>query len=188
MLNVLRKRLTYPELKRTVREHAEAHKASVIVIEDKSSGTALIQDLIADGFNNIKRYEPHFNKEMRMYEQALAIENGFVYLPQQAHWLGEYLLEITTFPKSRYKDQVDSTSQALDWIKQATSSVHTSFLRVVQQKLTSLSPLDRLEHDQKISARVARLREILKQKPNPVSEAYIKGLESTLSSRIRRQS
>jgi phage terminase large subunit-like protein len=45
LLNVLRKRLNYPELKRAVCEHAQAHKAGVIVIEDKASGTSLIQDL-----------------------------------------------------------------------------------------------------------------------------------------------
>jgi hypothetical protein len=30
---------------------------------------------------------------------------------------GDYLHELTTFPKGKYDDQADSTSQALDWFK-----------------------------------------------------------------------
>jgi hypothetical protein len=46
------------------------------------------------------------------------IENGFVHLPEQALWLAEYLHEMSSFPKGKFDDQVDSTSQALDWVKQ----------------------------------------------------------------------
>ncbi len=46
------------------------------------------------------------------------IENGFVHLPDEAHWLADYLLELTTFPASRHDDQVDSTAQFLAWAKQ----------------------------------------------------------------------
>lgn len=44
------------------------------------------------------------------------IENGNVLLPKQAHWLPDYVQELTTFPKAKYDDQVDSTAQALRWI------------------------------------------------------------------------
>ncbi|MEA2980841.1 MAG: hypothetical protein QOF09_2664 [Alphaproteobacteria bacterium] len=30
----------------------------------------------------------------------------------------EYLHELSTFPKSKYDDQIDSTSQVLEWLKQ----------------------------------------------------------------------
>lgn len=40
-----------------------------------------------------------------------------VHLPDEADWLDEYRHELATFPKGRYPDQCDSTSQALDWIK-----------------------------------------------------------------------
>ena len=39
-------------------------------------------------------------------------------IPQHAPWLPDYVAELTTFPRSRYADQVDSTTQALEWIKQ----------------------------------------------------------------------
>jgi hypothetical protein len=36
---VLRKRMEYPELKRAVREQCQAFEASVVLTEDKASGT-----------------------------------------------------------------------------------------------------------------------------------------------------
>jgi len=45
------------------------------------------------------------------------IENGFVYLPEKAPWLSQYVHELVTFPNGKHDDQADSTSQALDWIK-----------------------------------------------------------------------
>jgi hypothetical protein len=45
------------------------------------------------------------------------IENGFVYIPETASWLAEYLHELTVFPKGRHDDQADSTAQFLDWFK-----------------------------------------------------------------------
>jgi hypothetical protein len=44
------------------------------------------------------------------------MEAGFVFLPSQAHWLEDYVHELTTFPSGKYDDQVDSTSHALAWI------------------------------------------------------------------------
>jgi phage terminase large subunit-like protein len=49
LLGVLRKRLEYPDLKRAVREQQSLFSARVVLIEDKASGTQLIQELIVDG-------------------------------------------------------------------------------------------------------------------------------------------
>ena len=54
-----------------------------------------------------------------MHAQTATIENGFVHLPQEAPWLGEYLHELAVFPCGRFDDQVDSTAQFLDWCKSA---------------------------------------------------------------------
>jgi phage terminase large subunit-like protein len=53
---------------------------------------------------------------MRMLAQTPEIENGHMLLPKQAPWLQDYMQELTTFPKAKYDDQVDSTAQALKWI------------------------------------------------------------------------
>jgi predicted phage terminase large subunit-like protein len=117
VLHVTRKRVDYPGLKRDVRDQAEAFAAKTVLIEDKASGTQLIQELIGEGMHTVQRYEPTIDKVMRAHSVTSTIENGFVYVPEKAPWLAEYLHEMATFPRGRFDDQVDSTSQALDWFK-----------------------------------------------------------------------
>jgi predicted phage terminase large subunit-like protein len=117
LLHVFRKRLGYPELKRAVRDQAEAFGPTTILIEDKASGTQLIQEMINEGMHTIKRYVPTMDKIMRMDSVTSTVENGFAHIPEKAGWLGEYLHELTSFPKAKYNDQADSTSQALEWYK-----------------------------------------------------------------------
>jgi len=117
LLHVLRKRMEYPELKRVVREQCKAFDANVVLIEDKASGTQLIQELVAEGVHAVTRYQPQADKIMCMHAQTAMIENGFVHLPKEAAWLAEYLHELTVFPKGKHNDEVDSTAQMLDWFK-----------------------------------------------------------------------
>jgi predicted phage terminase large subunit-like protein len=116
--HVFRKRLGYPELKRAVREQAEVFSPQTILIEDRASGTPLIQELVSEGMQTIQKYEPTTDKITRMNSVTSTIENGFAHLPDKAAWLDEYLHELTSFPNGKYDDQADSTSQALDWFKQ----------------------------------------------------------------------
>jgi predicted phage terminase large subunit-like protein len=125
LLHVLRKRMEYPELKRAVCEQCAAFGASVVLIEDKASGTQLIQELIDAGLHAVTRYQPQADKVMRLHAQTAMIENGFVHLPKEAAWLPDYLHELSVFPKGKHDDQVDSTAQMLDWLKRAGSGPTT---------------------------------------------------------------
>jgi predicted phage terminase large subunit-like protein len=117
LLGLLRRRLEYPALKRAVREQQNLYNANVVLIEDKASGTQLIQELITDGCHGVTRYQPDCEKIMRLHAQTAMIENGFVQIPETAPWLAEYLHEISVFPNGKHDDQVDSTAQFLDWFK-----------------------------------------------------------------------
>lgn len=116
LLHVLRKRMDYPELKRTAVQQQKLWKATVVLIEDKASGTQLIQELRAGPLPEVRGVSPDGDKFSRMNAQTPQFENGFIRLPRQAPWLEVYIHELTSFPASRHKDQVDSTSQALAWI------------------------------------------------------------------------
>ena len=120
LLHVVRRRMEYPELKRAVIQHAERFRPTNVLIEDKASGTQLIQELIRAGVYGITRYEPTMDKVMRLHSVTSTIENGFVYLPTQAAWLTAYLDELKTFPSGKHDDQADSTSQALDWLNRGS--------------------------------------------------------------------
>jgi len=118
LLNVFRKRLDYPELRRAVMDLNERYQTTVILIEDKASGTSLIQDLQTSGLSKVKAYTPisGMDKVMRLYAQTALFENGQVFLPKEASWLDEYRLELISFPGMKHDDQVDSTTQALDYM------------------------------------------------------------------------
>ena len=138
LLHVLRKRLEYPELKRLVRSHAQLYKAGNVLIEDKASGTQLIQELRNEGLHGVTKYAPAMEKILRMHSVTPTIENGFVYLPEKAEWLAAYLHELTTFPSAKFDDQADSTSQALDWIKKGYVVYgFTEYIKREEAKLAS---------------------------------------------------
>jgi len=117
LLGVFRRRLEYPALKRAVHEQQKLFGATVVLIEDKASGTQLIQELIADDCRAVTRYQPTTDKIMRLHAQTALIENGFVHIPEEASWLAEYLHELTVFPRGKHDDQADSTAQFLEWYK-----------------------------------------------------------------------
>jgi predicted phage terminase large subunit-like protein len=141
LLDVFRKRLNYPELKRAALGLAKAHDANTILIEDKASGTPLIQDLRADGLFGITPYEPPAgtDKIMRLHLQTAMFENGHVLLPRHAPWLADYVAELTGFPGTKFDDQVDSTAQALQFLKTGFDlAVWEAFAKNVNQFLFDL--------------------------------------------------
>ena len=126
LLEVFRRRVNYPDLKRAVSDQANRHNPHVILIEDKASGTQLIQDLKYDGVFSVQGYDTPYgtDKISRLNSQTAQIENGRLILPRSASWLDEYVRELTIFPGGKFDDQVDSTTQALDYLH------HKDFLSV----------------------------------------------------------
>jgi len=55
---------------------------------------------------------------MRLHLQTALFANGSIVLPRQAAWLADYLAELTGFPGAKFDDQVDSTTQALQFLKE----------------------------------------------------------------------
>ena len=45
------------------------------------------------------------------------VEAGKVYLPQSAPWLEDYLYSLSVFPAGAFDDDVDSTTQALNYLR-----------------------------------------------------------------------
>jgi predicted phage terminase large subunit-like protein len=85
-LSVFRRRLNFPNLKRAVQEQVRQYQADVVLIEDKASGTQLIQDLKFEGECGIRPYEAPTgtDKIVRLYAQTAEFESGRVLLPRSA--------------------------------------------------------------------------------------------------------
>jgi len=124
--DVLRERLDYPSLKRAVLSLARRDSPSAILIEDKSSGSSLIQDLRAETSLPIVAIEPEGDKIFRASDVSAMAESGLVHLPEVAPWLPDFEAELFAFPDSPFADQVDSVSQYLQWIKRADVSINSA--------------------------------------------------------------
>lgn len=120
LLDVHRQRLEYPDLKRHVMAHAAKYSAIAVLIEDKASGQSLIQDLQRETALPIIPVMPVKDKITRAAAITPLIESGKLYLPEQAGWLAEYESELCTFPLAAHDDQMDSTSQYLNWLQAKT--------------------------------------------------------------------
>ena len=115
LLDVFRKRLEYPDLRRAILSLAATHTATTVLIEDAGTGAPLIQDLRREGRLRPIAIRPERDKIVRLEAQSAVIEAGHVLLPAKAPWLDEFRAEILAFPHGRYDDQVDSVSQFLAW-------------------------------------------------------------------------
>ena len=143
LLDVFRRKLEFPELKRALRELRPFISAKVVLIEDKASGSSLIQELRAEHLSLVQE-APKIDgdKVMRLHSQTAKIEGGFVLFPKEAHWLEAYLLELIGFPNSKSDDQVDSTVYALAW-----STLNPPYLGWTEQSNNNFAKLvDKLGH------------------------------------------
>lgn len=114
---VHRRRLDYPALKRQVISLAERDRPAAILIEDKSSGQSLIQELRSSTTLPIIAIEPEQSKLFRAIEVSSMVEAGLLHLPKSAPWLTDFEGEFFGFPLSTNDDQVDSVTQFLRWAR-----------------------------------------------------------------------
>lgn len=137
VLNVFRRQLTFPDLKRAVKQQQSLFNPTEILIEDKSSGIQLIQELHHEGLTCVRPVKPLGDKLMRLTAQTPTIEAGLVSLPKEASWREEFLNELLAFPNGRYDDQVDAFSQALEFIKIGKPLPGQGFLDWIKEQQNS---------------------------------------------------
>ncbi len=117
LLDVMRERLEYPDLKRRAIALANAFSPTAILIEDTSAGSSLVQDLRRETrLRPIAVSVAHNDKEVRAAAQSAKVEAGQVFLPEQAPWLDVFRGEMAAFPGGAHDDQVDSMTQFLRWV------------------------------------------------------------------------
>jgi predicted phage terminase large subunit-like protein len=139
VLDVFRRKLEFPDLKRMVRELAGLHHASTVLIEDKASGTQLIQELRYEGLSSVSAVHPEGDKLMRFMAQTPKFEGGFVYLPTAVPWLHDFVREITSFPNAKFDDQADAIAQALKWLTDRKNSPGWAYLEWGRREMKKLA-------------------------------------------------
>jgi predicted phage terminase large subunit-like protein len=118
LVDLVRGRFEYPELVAAAialwkKWKLDGHSTH-LVIEDKGSGSSLIQSLRLEKIY-ASPYKPKVegDKVMRLTAQAAQFHAGAVHLREDAPWVGDFVAELLGFPGVRHDDQVDSVSQAL---------------------------------------------------------------------------
>jgi predicted phage terminase large subunit-like protein len=120
LLEVLRDRVLYPELKAHAVSQAKKYKPDKILIEEAGLlGRTLVKDLKAAGLPAVG-VVPEGDKLTRISVQLEKFANRQVFFPEVAPWLVDFENELFGFPNGRYDDQVDALIQALayklrDW-------------------------------------------------------------------------
>lgn len=95
-------------------------------IEDKVSGTGLIQSLRrGDQRIPVVALPRSTDKVTRALDVLPVIENGYVWLPEQATWMTDFLTELSHFPGGAHDDQVDPLMDAIADMGNLTGSTYT---------------------------------------------------------------
>ncbi len=132
--HVWRERCTAPEGEKRLQELYERWKPNYVGIEDKASGTAVIQRFVQDGLP-VRAIKADTDKVTRASTAQVRYENGRVWLPLDAEWLEPYETELLVFPNGSNDDQVDMTSHGINfandkdlWLKPQPEKFHHATL------------------------------------------------------------
>jgi len=115
-----RDQVDYPDLKKAAIAQFNLHKPTVVLVEDKGNGTALIQELQQHTIVPTVAVEPVADKVVRLSTQSISYEAGMVLHPDPAYnsWVLDFEAELTTIPNAANDDRGDSVSQAIAYITQ----------------------------------------------------------------------
>ena len=114
LLNSIKDRFEFPELKELAMEQYTMWEPDAFIVEKKSSGVALYQEMRRMGLV-IQEYTPHRgsgDKLARLNSVSDIIASELVWVPQ-TRWAEEVVEEIAGFPFMSNDDLVDSTVMAL---------------------------------------------------------------------------
>lgn len=120
IIDLIRGKWEAPELERKLEDiwnkYRASHKAQSVYIEDKSSGTGLIQSIQRKRNIPIKGVQVDADKYTRVLGIQGFIESGYVFLPDGAEWVEDFLSECEKFTATdshKHDDQVDTLTMAI---------------------------------------------------------------------------
>jgi predicted phage terminase large subunit-like protein len=122
LLSLWRARVEFPELKRQVSTQADQWKPHAILVEDKASGQSLIQELKLATRFPIFPVKADSDKRARAEAVTPLFEAGRIFIPESAPWVQDYIDELTAFPAGVHDDAVDSTTQALNYLREKSNN------------------------------------------------------------------
>lgn len=126
LLDLLRGKWTAPDLKRKAVDFWNKHAAigmphgPALVrmnIEDKASGTGLIQEIQSEGAIPVVAVERNRDKLTRVMDVVSYIDAGLVCVPEDAPWVSDFMAECDSFTADdthMHDDQIDPMVDAIN--------------------------------------------------------------------------
>lgn len=113
LLNSIKRRMEFPELKTMVLEEYKEWQPDAFVVEKKSNGAALYQEIRRMGVP-VGEFTPGKGQDKISRVNAVSdlFRSGIVWAPDR-RWAKEVIEECNDFPSGTNDDLVDSTTQAL---------------------------------------------------------------------------
>lgn len=119
LVDMIRGKFEAPELRKRLKLFYNKHNTNEIAplrymyIEDKSSGSSLIQDFRAEKMK-IKDVQRNTDKILRCDDLSPNIEVGRVYLNEYVEGVSDLVAEASAFPYGKHDDTIDPLLDAID--------------------------------------------------------------------------
>ncbi|WP_226886316.1 phage terminase large subunit [Pasteurella multocida] len=123
ILDLLRGKWEAPELEQKLKDLWQKHRNDTTTgiltkanIEDKASGTGLIQKIKRESQIPINPVQVESDKYTRVLGVQGYIESGYVMLPEYANWISDFIAECEAFTATdshKHDDQVDALVMAI---------------------------------------------------------------------------
>lgn len=126
LIDMIRGKWEAPELKKRAVDFWRKHKAlndrnlgtlREMKVEDKASGTGLIQEIKREAVIPIKPVQRTIDKYTRVMDVVPHIESGYVVLPEEAPFVNDFIAECEAFTADNshlHDDQIDPMCDAID--------------------------------------------------------------------------
>lgn len=125
LIDQVRGKWEAPELESKLIEFWNKHKpnhykpfgAQVIKIEDKSSGSSLIQSIKNDYLIPVEPIQRNRDKVLRAMGVVKYFASGYIHLPEDREWVHDYKEEFARFTPlmtHKHDDQIDPTMDAVE--------------------------------------------------------------------------
>lgn len=119
LINCVRGKWKFPQLQTEVISFYNKYKPNRVVIEPKSNGKALIQNLKHMGKIPVIPVDPKFmrlSKQERTNQIIGQVESGNVLFPEDVAWLWDFKSEVLDFDNGEHDDQVDAMVHAIYYL------------------------------------------------------------------------
>jgi predicted phage terminase large subunit-like protein len=115
LIDQFREQCDYATLRHALRRFRKRCRPAAILIERAANGVALISDLSTKHGDLIIPVEPDGrSKSARLRVHAETILAKRIHLPAEEPWRDDFVAEFVEFPRGKFTDQIDATTQFLD--------------------------------------------------------------------------